>query len=115
MTDRNPPSRPALRKSVDATVHPALGGRPHAAGHLASGGSKQAAGTAASGSTGGGKQRSKRSATSDVLRPSKQDPAVTLKVSIPKSLRKQLRAAAKQADTEPSDLAAKLIAEGLRG
>lgn len=107
MSDKSPPSRPALRKSVDAALHPALAGRPvhhppaiTPAPKPAPPGKKPLA-------------KAKRAPTSDVLRPTKQDPAVKLTVTIPKSLRKRLRAMAKQAGVEPEVFAARLIADSL--
>jgi hypothetical protein len=127
-----PPSRPALRKSADATLHPALAGRvihqpppdrhagqrsvngkPLGKASAASASGKQATRsvTAAADLSATGKR--KRGATSDVLRPTKQDPATKLTLVIPKSLRKRLKAQAKMVGLEPEQLAASLITEGL--
>jgi hypothetical protein len=127
-----PPSRPALRKSADATLHPALAGRVihqpprdrpaeqrtpsgkplgKAAAQSASGKQSASSGTPTSGLSATGKR--KRGATSDVLRPTKQDPATKLTLVIPKSLRKRLKAQAKLQGLEPEQLAARLITEGL--
>ncbi len=111
MSDKQPTSRPALRKAADASVHPALAGRPVVT--VAGATSPKAKPSARS----TGKPLSKatkRAPTSDVLRPTKHDPAVTLKVTMPKSLRKKLRGQAGQAGLEPEQLALRLIAEGLR-
>ncbi len=117
MTEKTPASRPALRRSVDATVHPALAGRapaslsapraPSPATASAEPDAKPAAPRKPLG-------KAKRAATSDVLRPRKKDPAVTVTVTVPKSLRKQLRAVAKARGIDAETLAAAFIAEGLQ-
>ncbi len=115
MSQSDPPSRPALRKAVDATLHPALAGR--ATGYAGSGlkpTGKPAAGQSRQVRPNGKPlSKAKRSPTSDVLRPTKRDPAVTLKVTVPKSLRKKLRNRAAGLGVDPERLAAQLIAEGL--
>lgn len=120
MTEKSPPSRPALRKSVDAALHPALAGRPvqqppatsSTTGTTSIGakpvGAKRAAPTARKPLT-----KAKRAPTSDVLRPTKQDPAVKLTITIPKSLRKQLKVLAKEQGVSPQELAARVIADAL--
>lgn len=107
MTEKTPPSRPALRRSVDATVHPALAGR---SSPIAVGGASTPAEPAAREPM---SRRSNRPSTSDVLRPTKKDPLVKLNVVVPKSVRKRLRKTAEQRGTEAEQLAAQFIAEGL--
>ena len=108
MTEKTPPSRPALRRSVDAAVHPALAGRSAAMpGHGGAGPAEPTtSGTPAL-------RKSARPATSDVLRPTKKDPPVKLSVVMPKSMRKRLRKTAAQRGLEAEQLAAQFIADGL--
>lgn len=110
MTGKQPESRPALRKSVDAALHPALAGRvapiPAAKPSDDTHGARLQKAAAPP-------RKGKRGANSDVLRPTKSDPAVKLTVEIPKSLRKRLRAQAKAEGVEVEQYAARLIAEGL--
>lgn len=107
MSDKNPPSRPALRKSVDAALHPALAGRPaHHPPAIKPGPTTPALGKKPL-------AKAKRAPTSDVLRPTKHDPAVKLTVSIPKSLRKRLRVLAKEQGLDVEQYAARLIADAL--
>ena len=110
MTEKTPPPRPALRRSVDATVHPALAGRSAPA---PTGGG--AADAAAPGPQTRQQQvrKTRRPTTSDVLRPTKKDPPVKVTAVMPKSVRKRLRKAAEERGTTAEDLAAQLIAEGL--
>ena len=118
MTEKTPPSRPALRKSVDATVHPALAGRA-VAGSIGPGAGRSTAATQLAASPSPATEpplrKSKRSATSDTVRPTKKDPAVKVTVEMPKSLRKRLRKQAEQRGLAPELLAAQFIAEGLQG
>ena len=124
MNEKAPPSRPALRKAVDASVHPALAGRSVVgarsvatvgAAEQKSAPSKAGASTNRSAS---GKPKplgkAKRAPTSDVLRPTKSDPAVKLALTVPKSVRKRLRAMAKQRGVEVEVLTATLIVERLQ-
>ena len=107
MTEKTPPSRPALRRSVDATVHPALAGR---SASIPSG----RGGTPAEPPAPEPVQRTgKRPTTSDVLRPTKKDPLVKVTVVMPKSMRKRLRKFAEQRGSTAEELAAQFIAEGL--
>jgi ribosome-binding protein aMBF1 (putative translation factor) len=108
MSEKIPPSRPALRRSVDATVHPALAGR--SAAMPAHGGGATAAQPPAR--EPGGRKTS-HPATSDVLRPTKKDPPVKLSVVMPKSMRKRLRKAAEQRGLQAEQLAAQFIADGI--
>lgn len=133
MTDKTPPSRPALRKSVDAALHPALAGRtirtesehqagspaaspavPGAADKAARDSARERAESAARSPSGKPLGKARRAPTSDVLRPTKHDPAVHVTVAMPKSMRKRLRTLAKQQGVEPEVLAAQLLAEHLR-
>lgn len=90
---QQPKPRPALKKSPDSTVPtvvPTLSPR----------------------STTELKHRAKAgSATSDTLRPRKDDKAVELTVTIPKSMRKRLKQVAAEAGMKPERLAAQLIAD----
>lgn len=119
MTEKTPPSRPALRKSVDAGVHPALAGRP-VTGSI---GTDTARGTTAAATPatapagprpGPPLRKTKRAPTSDAVRPSKKDPAVKITLELPKSLRKRLRRQAERQGISPALLAAQLLAEGLQ-
>ena len=123
MTDKPPASRPALRKSVDAAIHPALAGRssplggsPAAAAEAKAGPATAPSARADNSPRAGARPltRQKRAPTSDVLRARKSDPAVLVKVEMPKSLRKRLRAAAKEQGLSAEELAAQLIAAGLQ-
>ncbi len=111
MTEKTPPSRPALRRSVDATVHPALAGR--SAPVPARSDTTDAAAPAAPSRQQQQLRKNRRPATSDVLRPTKKDPPVKVTAVMPKSVRKRLRKAAEQRGQSAEDLAAQLIAEGL--
>lgn len=90
---RQPQPRPALRKAGDAYVHPATPGAKPRKPDL--------------------RTQPGRS-TSDVLRPRKQDPAVTLKVILPKSVRRELRRQAKSAGLEAEQLAAYVLTDFAR-
>jgi hypothetical protein len=107
MTEKTPPSRPALRRSVDATVHPALAGR---SAPIPGGGAGTSAEPPAREPA---SRKGKRPTTSDVLRPTKKDPLVKVTVVMPKSVRKQLRKTAEQRGIEAEQLAAQFIADGL--
>ena len=126
---RGPAPRPALRKSIDASVHPALAGKSAGIG-LRPSGSRPAEGPASQKETAKPGKNAARSAdtdtaappawtlrtgtAADAVRPTKKDPAVTIKVTIPKSMRKSLRQAAKQRGMEPEALAAEFLAERLQ-
>lgn len=108
MSNKSQTRRPALRRSVDADVHPALAGRSTTMPTSGAAPSKRAA--ERSGKSGQGK---KRATTSDVYRPTKKDPPVKLAVVLPKSVRKRLRKAAEQRGLSAEELAARFIAEGM--
>lgn len=111
MTAKADDSRPALRKSVDAEVHPALAGRPGTMGR------RTDPGTRTPPVSPPGKKLEKPvkpATTADVLRVTKKNPAVQLTVVLPKSLRRELKAAARSRGLKSSELAAQYIAERLQ-
>jgi hypothetical protein len=110
MTEKTPPSRPALRRSVDATVHPALAGR---SAPVPTRGDTADTAAPAPRSRPQQSAKNRRPTTSDVLRPTKKDPPVKVTAVMPKSVRKRLRKAAEQRGLSVEDFAAQLIAEGL--
>ncbi len=94
MTSRGaPPPRPALRKADDAFVHPATPGAKPRKPDLHT--------------------RPGRS-TSDVMRASKDDPLVTMKAVVPKSVRKELNRQAKVSGTTAETLAGRIIVDFLK-
>lgn len=97
MSEPRPRSRPALTRAPDADLHPALAARPGTMGQ------KRPAAA-------GGIRSKGIPATSDTLRPTKSDPLVTVKVKIPKSMRKRLRKRAKQREMPVEALAAEALA-----
>lgn len=91
MSDQEPVRRPALKKSADANVHPTL----------------------AQGSSGFKKR--KGSATSDTLRDPRGEKTVEITLTIPKNLRKQLKAEAKRQGISLEDLIGTLLQPPSRG
>lgn len=119
-----PTPRPALRKSADASLHPALAPRPGSVGETpAAGGSAQLhkerpASTSPAATADRGRQKGRprrRGATSDVLRPTKKDPPVELTITVPKSVKRALKQAAKERGTSPDAYAAAVLASALQG
>ena len=96
-----PAPRPALRKADDAYVHPATPGATPGATPVARPRKADL------------RTRPGRS-TSDVLRPKKADPAVTIKVELPNSVRKELRRQAKNAGLKAEQLAAYVLTDFVR-
>ena len=131
-TDDQDAPRPALRRSPDSGVHPALDPRHTAAPSGPRTGQRTSASplravpptkqpdtkrSAKKGAVKGavkGDLRGGGGATSDTLRPSKgkkakKDKMVEITVSIPKSTKKTLKLRAKEYDTSPEELAAILL------
>ncbi len=91
MSDREPVRRPALKRSADASVHPTLS------------------------PTGSSLKKRKGSATSDTLRDPRGEKMVEITISIPKSLRKQLKSEAKRQGVSVDDLIRTLLQPPSRG
>jgi len=97
MPKRTPEPRPALQRAIDADVHPVSGRTPP---------STRVRGNSLKPAKGG-------PTTSDSLRGSAKDKLVDLGVRIPKSLRKELRARAKEENVSVDELTAILLGTAL--
>lgn len=97
MAKKPPEPRPALQRAADADVHPVRGRSMPA---------PRSAGNSLRPSKGG-------PSTSDAIRGPAKDKLVDLGVRIPKSLRKELRARAKEEGVSVDELAATLLSSAL--
>lgn len=91
-TEFNPTPRPALRKSVDSSVHPVLDD--------ANAEPKQI-----------GQNAARFGNASDSVKLSRKDKPVEMSITIPKSLRKKLKAAAKNQGITVEELIASRLSE----
>jgi hypothetical protein len=115
-----PAPRPALQKSADAHIHPAAPGHHPPALRPASpagGGATEPVPHRLSGPLHGNTSDSLRNATRKARRPPKSksgDKQVPLEVRVPKSLRKEFRAAVKADKKDPDAVVAALLKAWLR-
>lgn len=105
-----PAPRPALQKSADAHIHPAAPGMRPAS--TTGGGGAEPGPHRLSGPLRGNTSDSLRNATRKARRPPKAksgDKQVPLEVRVPKSLRKEFRAAVKAEKKDPDAVVAALL------